>query len=232
MQSTIDHPAGDGELLLVDKPAGWTSFDVVNKLRYATRIRKIGHAGTLDPLATGLLLVCMGKMTKQIERFSGLDKEYEVGIRVGATTPSHDAATPVSTMSRFDHLTYDDVERAIDSFEGEYTQLPPMWSAAKVSGKRLYAYARKGKVIERRPRTVVVHRITISRIALPDVFCTVRCSKGTYIRTLVDDIGRLLGCGAFVSSLRRIRIGDFNVSDAWALDEIARLRRVPVPVAA
>ncbi len=232
MQRTIDIPPVEGEVLLVDKPSGWTSFDVVNKLRYATRIRKIGHAGTLDPLATGLLVVCTGKMTKQIDGFSGMDKEYEVGFRIGASTPSHDAATPVSATASIDHLTPDDVARTVAEFQGEQTQLPPMWSAAKVSGKRLYEFARKGKVIERKPRTVFIHKISISRIVFPEVFCTVRCSKGTYIRTLVDEIGKRLGCGAFVTSLRRTKIGDFDVTSAWVLDEIVRLRRVPVPAAA
>ncbi len=232
MQNTNDMTPVDGEVLLVDKPAGWTSFDVVNKLRYATRIKKVGHAGTLDPLATGLLIVCTGKMTKSIGRFSGLDKEYEVGIRLGASTASHDAATPVTATASIDHVTPDAVARVVASFQGAQTQLPPMWSAAKVSGKRLYEFARKGKVIERRPRAVVIHSIEIVRAPLPDVTFTVKCSKGTYVRTLVDEIGKRLGCGAFVTSLRRTRIGDFDIAHAWALDDIVRARRVPVPAAA
>lgn len=213
-----------GEMLTVDKPLGWTSFDVVNKIRCMFHIDKIGHAGTLDPLATGLLIVCTGKMTKEIDRFAGLEKEYEVEMRLGATTPSHDAGTPVVETGSTALIAEKDVTSVLALFEGHQVQVPPMWSAAKIDGKRLYKFARKGLEVERRPREVFIRSIVATRVVVPEVSCTVVCSKGTYIRTLVDDVGRRLGCGAYVTALRRSRIGDFTVREALTIEDLVRHR--------
>lgn len=207
-------------LLLVDKPAGWTSFDVVNRIRHLLHVKKAGHAGTLDPLATGLLIVCTGRLTKDLARYTADEKEYLVTMLLGARTPSGDAETPVAETRSLDGVTAERVAAAVQSFIGPQQQIPPMWSAVKVRGKRLYRYAQRGETVERAPRDVVIHSIEIGSIDLPSVEMTIVCSKGTYIRTLVDDIGRMLGCGAYVTSLRRTRIGEFSVSRAQTIAEL------------
>jgi tRNA pseudouridine55 synthase len=214
----------EGEMLLVNKPKGWTSFDVVNKIRSIFHLRKIGHAGTLDPLATGLLIVCTAKMTREIDRYQAEEKEYDATILLGARTASFDAETPVIEWRSTDGLTAESVRSALSGFVGYQTQLPPMWSAAKVRGKRLYKYAKKGIEVERRPREILISRVEPTSIDLPHVRFTVVCSKGTYIRTLADDIGRKLGCGAYLESLTRTRIGPYRLADAWSVDDLVQYR--------
>jgi tRNA pseudouridine55 synthase len=210
----------DGALLLVDKPGGWTSFDVVNKIRHTFGIRKVGHAGTLDPLATGLLIVCTGRKTKDIEQYMGLEKEYDATMILGARTESFDAQTPVVEQRSTDDVTRQAVRDALDGFLGAQMQVPPMWSAVKVDGKPLYKYARRGKDVERKPREVFIRSIVPTKIDIPEVCFTVVCSKGTYIRALVNDIGERLGCGAYVSGLVRTRIGEFHLREALSVDEL------------
>lgn len=212
-----------GEMILIRKPKGWTSFDVVNKVRILFHC-KAGHAGTLDPMATGLLIVCTGSKTKEMESFLGLEKEYRATMILGARTESFDAESPVVERRSVDDVTAAKVLDVLQSFVGPRTQLPPMWSAAKVGGKRLYKYARKGTEVERRPREVVIRSITPAEINIPEVRFTVVVSKGTYVRTLVDDIGRHLGCGAYLSALERTRIGDFRLKDAVTVEELIRHR--------
>ncbi len=210
----------EGELFLVSKPRDWSSFDVVNKMRSIFHIERIGHAGTLDKNATGLLIICTGKKTKELSQFQNLDKEYDVTVRLGECTESYDAETPVIEFKSIGHLTEQMIRSAIQQFVGEQTQLPPMWSAAKVGGKRLYRYARKGELVERKPRTVFVRSIEITAINLPIVQMTVVCSKGTYVRALVNDLGIALGVGAYVQDLSRTRIGEFLLVDAVTIDDL------------
>jgi tRNA pseudouridine55 synthase len=214
----------EGEMLLVNKPKGWTSFDVVNKIRSTFHVRKIGHAGTLDPLATGLLIVCTGKKTREIDLYQAKEKEYVATILLGARTASFDAETPVIEWKSTEGITEEAVGEVLKGFVGYQTQLPPMWSAAKVRGTRLYKYAKKGIEVERRPREILISGIEPSLIEIPHVRFTVICSKGTYIRTLADDIGRKLGCGAYLESLTRTRIGEYRLADATSIEELVRYR--------
>jgi tRNA pseudouridine55 synthase len=214
----------EGEMLLVDKPRGWTSFDVVNKIRSLFHVRKVGHAGTLDPMATGLLVICSGRKTKELDQFMGLEKEYEGEMILGARTPSFDAETAVSERRSTDDITEERVRSVLGEFVGLQTQVPPMWSAVKVDGRRLYQYARKGQEVARSPREVSIASITPAKIALPTVAITVVCSKGTYIRTLVEDVGQRLGCGAYLTALRRTRIGPYRVDDAFTIEDLVRYR--------
>jgi tRNA pseudouridine55 synthase len=215
----------EGEVLLVHKPKHWTSFDVVAKMRSILHFEKIGHAGSLDPLATGLMIVCTGKMTKEIEQFVALEKEYVATIRLGGRTPSFDSETEVVEHSTVDDVTADAVVSALGEFVGRRIQLPPMWSAAKVDGKRLYKYARKGRLVDRRSREVFICSITPVEIQIPDVTFSVVCSKGTYIRTLADDIGQRLGCGAYLIALERKRIGAFGLEEAYSIDDLVEYKR-------
>jgi tRNA pseudouridine55 synthase len=217
--------ASPGEFLLVDKPKAWTSFDVVHKIRRAFRVRRVGHAGTLDPLATGLLIVCTGRKTREIETFQHLEKEYEALMELGARTPSYDAETEIIERRGIEGVTADQVRETLARFVGPQRQIPPLWSAVKVKGKRLYEYARRGEPVERKPREVTISSIVPTRIDLPLVAFTVVCSKGTYVRTLVDDIGASLGCGAYLRELRRTRIGGYHVRDARTVEELVRARR-------
>lgn len=215
-----------GEMFLVDKPADWTSFDVVNKMRHIFRIKRIGHAGTLDKSATGLLIVCTGKKTKELSFFQHLQKEYDVTMRLGEKTESYDTETPV--IERYDLVGLDEetLRRTIATFVGKQTQVPPMWSAVKVAGTPLYRYARKGIEVPRKEREVFIERIDVRTFALPDVTMTVVCSKGTYIRSLVNDIGEALGVGAHVVRLRRTRIGTYHVADALTIKDVMQLNAV------
>jgi len=210
----------EGEVLLVDKPAGWTSFDVVNKLRRAYGGLKMGHAGTLDPMATGLLILCTGRKRKEIDRYMGLEKEYAAEMKLGIRTPSYDMETEVTEVSSVDGISADQVLGVMGEFVGAIQQIPPMWSAVKIGGKRLYSLARKGIEIERPSREVQIVSIRPGRIDLPDVAFTVVCSKGTYIRTLVHDIGERLGCGATMTALRRTRIGPYRIEDAQSVPQL------------
>lgn len=209
-----------GEVLPVDKPAGWTSFDVVNKIRYAVRQKKVGHAGTLDPLATGLLIVCTGKKTKLIETYQAQVKEYVGTMILGQTTPSYDAETEPTEAVDIGHLTEEILYRTAERFTGKIEQLPPLFSAVKVNGERLYRKARRGETVTLQPRLVEILDFKLKKIELPVVHFRVVCSKGTYIRSLAHDFGQALGVGAYLGSLRRTRIGDFSVDNAWQLNDL------------
>ena len=215
-----------GEILLVGKPYSWTSFDVVGKIRSLIRRYtglkkvKIGHAGTLDPLATGLLILCTGKFTKRIEEFQDLDKEYTGTFRLGITTPSYDLETEPGVARPVDHLTPEALVEAAAKLTGTYDQVPPLYSARWIDGKRAYTFARKevDKPIE--PRKVTITAFELSGIALPEIEFRVVCSKGTYIRSLARDFGEALGCGAHLTALCRTRIGPYHLRDAFTLQEI------------
>ena len=214
-----------GAVLLVDKPIGWTSFDVVNKIRgiirHNTGLKKIkvGHAGTLDPLATGLLLICTGKLTKQIDLLQAQEKTYTGSMYLGATTPTYDSECPPDECFPIEHSDSALITQTITQFEGTIDQLPPAYSAIKVNGKAAYALARKGKDVELKPRSIHIHYFKISNIVLPTLDFEVKCSKGTYIRSLAHDLGKALNSGAYLASLRREAIGDFNVQDAFSVSD-------------
>lgn len=213
-------PDTHDRILLINKPLRWTSFDVVNKLRYILKMKKIGHAGTLDPLATGLLIICTGKMTKRIEEFMGLEKEYTGTLVLGQTTPSHDLETPVSEAKEIGHITLADVQQYAKKFTGKLTQIPPAHSAIKIGGKRAYALARKGKEPELKPREVEITEFEIIAYQQPAVNFRIVCSKGTYIRSLARDLGNSLGVGAYLSQLCRTRIGPYKLSDSIGVEEV------------
>jgi tRNA pseudouridine55 synthase len=206
--------------LLINKPVGWTSFDVVNKLRYKLKIKKIGHAGTLDPLATGLLILCTGKMTKQIDEFQAQEKEYTGKFIIGQSTPSHDLETEVSEIKDISQISDEQIIQAAKKFLGTIQQVPPLHSAIKVDGKRAYKLARQGKDIELKPREVVISAFDILEINKPAVSFRIVCSKGTYIRSIARDFGNILGVGAYLTDLCRTRIGEFMLKDAKTIDEI------------
>ena len=214
------NPPSPAHVFFIDKPLTWTSFDVVKRMRGITKIRKIGHAGTLDPLATGLLIVCTGKNTKRITEFQDQQKEYTGTIVLGATTPSFDLETEVENQTSIDHLTEDDVKKAVEPFLGEITQYPPIHSAVKIDGQRAYKKARKGEDVKVRPRQVVVDKFELTRIELPEVDFVIQCSKGTYIRTLANDLGKELGVGGYLKALRRTKIGEYSVDDAITLEQL------------
>lgn len=210
-----------GQVFLINKPLRWTSFDVVKKLRYKLKIKKIGHAGTLDPLATGLLIICTGKMTKSIESFMGMEKEYTGSLILGQTTPSFDLETEVSAAVDVSHLTEMEIHEACLPFIGTIQQTPPVHSAIWVNGQRAYDLARQGKEVEMKQREVEISAFEVTTIALPRIDFRVVCSKGTYIRSLARDFGEALGVGAHLSALCRTRIGDFTLAKAQSIDEIA-----------
>jgi tRNA pseudouridine55 synthase len=214
----------EGELLLVRKPAGWTSFDVVHKISRMFGIKKVGHAGTLDPLATGLLIVCTGKKTKTLGTFVGLEKEYDAEMTLGGRTESYDTATPVLETKSTEGIDESRVLAVLKEFTGPRLQVPPMWSAVSVKGKRLYKYAREGVEVKRHPREIVVHSIVPLLVRVPVVRFSVTCSKGTYIRSLVHEMGEQLGCGAYLSWLERTRIGPYRLADSVTIEELAAYR--------
>ena len=205
-----------GEILLVNKPYRWTSFDVVGKIRNSLKPLKlkVGHAGTLDPLATGLLVICTGKLTKQIDSLQAAEKEYTGTLVLGATTPSYDLETEVDQTYPIQHITQQQIFAATVQFTGDIAQYPPAHSAIKIDGERLYEKARRGEEVERRTRPVTISAFEITRIALPEVDFRVVCSKGTYIRSLAHDFGQALGSGAYLSKLCRTRSGDFLLQNA------------------
>lgn len=215
----------NGEMLLVDKPLDWTSFDVVKKIRSLFNVRKVGHAGTLDPKATGLLIVCTGKQTKTLDLFLNAEKEYTGTFELGVRTPSCDSETEVIETKSYAHVTPKLLDQAITKFKGKVLQTPPMYSAAKKDGKPLYWYARDGKNVERSAREIEVMDFRITKCSFPMIDFTVVCSKGTYIRTLIDDLGVELGCGCTLRSLRRIRIGSYNVEHAMTIQDLMSLRQ-------
>ncbi|WP_310098328.1 tRNA pseudouridine(55) synthase TruB [Algoriphagus sp. 4150] len=206
-----------GEVFLINKPLEWTSFDVVKKVRNALRIKKVGHAGTLDPLATGLLIVCAGKMTKQIDSFMGQEKEYTGTFVIGATTDSFDLEQPIIPVADPSAVSMEQVKEVVAELTGDILQIPPMHSAIKVDGKRVYESARKGKEVKMDPRPVTVSEFEITKFENPVVEFRIVCSKGTYIRSLARDLGDKLNVGAYMSSLCRTRIGNFKLSEAHEL---------------
>jgi tRNA pseudouridine55 synthase len=217
----------EGEILLLDKPLDWTSFDVVKRVRWTFNVAKVGHAGTLDPKATGLLIVCTGRKTKTIDSFMGLEKEYEGTMELGVRTPSFDSETEVTERRPYEGVGREEIERVVSGFVGKQLQTPPMYSANKHHGRPLYKLARKGKVVDRAPKVVDVMGFDILHVENPVVQFRVVCSKGTYVRSLVDDVGTKLGCGATLRSLRRTRIGGFHVRDAVTIEELENARRSP-----
>jgi tRNA pseudouridine55 synthase len=209
-----------GEVFLVDKPLEWTSFDAVKKIRNALKIKKVGHAGTLDPLATGLLIICAGKMTKQIEGFMGQEKEYTGTFVLGKTTESFDLEKPIEEVKDPSNISKEELLEAVKKLTGSIEQIPPMHSAIKVDGKRVYEAARAGKTVEIKARTVEVREFEITRFDSPEVDFRISCSKGTYIRSLARDLGELLDVGAYLKNLRRTRIGDHRIENAENLLEL------------
>ena len=209
----------EGVILAFDKPYRWTSFDVVGKVRWlicrhlGVKKLKVGHAGTLDPLATGVLIVCTGKATKRIEELQSGTKEYLATIRLGATTPSFDLEKPIDATYPTEHITREMVEQVLERFKGQIEQVPPTFSACKVDGKRAYKMARKGHEVELKPKTLVIDEIELTDCNLPDITVRVVCSKGTYIRALARDIGQALESGGHLIALRRTRVGDFKVEE-------------------
>ena len=215
----------DGLVLLIDKPMDWTSFDVVNKLRFSIKHKlgvkkiKVGHAGTLDPMATGLLILCVGKYTKCIEGLTGMSKTYSTSIKLGATTPSYDAESEEDQQYETAHITPNLLEEKLEQFRGDIQQFPPMFSAVKIKGQALYKLARKGITIERKPRHITIHEAKIEKIHLPYVDIFIDCTKGTYIRTIGHDYGQALDSGAYLTALRRHTIGEYSVDHALSIEE-------------
>jgi len=226
LQKTYNFP--EGEILLIDKPLDWTSFDVVNFIRsflrkiYGGKKLKVGHAGTLDPLATGLLIICTGRFTKRIDEFQGMDKVYTGSMHLGATTPSFDRETEIDKEFDISGIEDKEILESTRSFIGDLEQLPPKYSAIKIKGKRAFEYARKNKDVVLKPRSVKISDFSILNIKLPNIDFSVDCSKGTYIRSLVRDFGEKLNNGAYLTELRRTQIGNYNVSDALSLDEFKK----------
>ena len=217
----------EGQLLLVNKPYNWTSFDVVGKLRNAFKPLKlkVGHAGTLDPLASGLLIICTGKMTKQIDTFQAQEKEYTGTMVLGETTPSYDMETEADQHFAISSLAEKQIKEACKQFIGDIQQYPPAHSAIKIDGERLYEKARRGEDVKLRLRNVTINEFEITGIALPEVNFRVVCSKGTYIRSLVNDFGKALNNGAYLSKLRRTRSGDYKMEDAYEVMELVNIIR-------
>jgi tRNA pseudouridine55 synthase len=209
-----------GEVFLINKPYQWTSFDVVKKVRNALRIKKVGHAGTLDPLATGLLIVCAGKKTKSIESFMAQEKEYTGVFVLGKTTESFDLEKEIIEVADPSHLKLEDVKSAIKQLTGNILQIPPMHSAIKVDGKRVYESARRGEEVKMDPRPVTISEFEVVKFENPEVHFRIICSKGTYIRSLARDLGEILKTGAYMSSLTRTRIGEYKLEDAFELMDL------------
>ena len=218
-----------GETLLIDKPLEWTSFDVANKVRNLIRRHlginkiKVGHAGTLDPLATGLLIICTGKATKTIDSFQGLPKRYTGTIRLGATTPSFDLETEVDATYPTSHLTPRTIEDAAYRLSGDQLQIPPKFSAKKIDGKQAYLLARKGEEVKMRPNPVTIHQFDVNTTELPDVYFDIKCSKGTYIRAVARDMGEAVNSGGHLAKLRRTAIGEHQVGDAMSIPDLMEL---------
>ncbi len=208
-----------GQLILIDKPFEWTSFDVVRKIRYLTKTKKVGHAGTLDPLATGLLIVCTGKFTKKINEYMAQEKEYTGSITLGATTPTYDLESEPQDFKPIDELTEEKIKDATKIFTGNILQTPPIHSAIKKEGKRSYDLARQGIDVKLEPRAVTVSAFEITTIELPKIYFKVVCTTGTYIRSLANDYGEKLGCGGYLSSLCRTRIGEFLLENAQTMEQ-------------
>lgn len=217
----------DGYVLPVDKPYGWTSSDVVRKLkvqlrRIGHRKIKIGHAGTLDPLATGVLLICIGRATKRVEELQAEEKEYVAEIELGATTPSYDLEHPVDRRYPYEHITREQTEQALLAMEGEQAQVPPVYSAKQIDGKRAYEYAREGLEVEMKKANITIYEARLLGFALPKVVLSIRCTKGTYIRSIARDLGLQLGSGGHLTGLRRTRSGNYRAEECFSIEEIER----------
>ena len=218
----------EGEILLINKPLKWTSFQVVNKIRWLIKTKfnikkiKVGHAGTLDPLADGLLIICTGKMTKKIDQFQNLDKIYTGNFFLGATTPSYDLETEVNSVKPINNISEKLISKALKSFNGKITQTPPIFSAIKHKGKKLYEYARKGETVKIKEREVLIHEFIITKYQLPELSFLVKCSKGTYIRSLANDFGKKLKCGAYLSKLTRTAIGNHLLEDSISIEDFEK----------
>lgn len=231
MSENLPSPFHEGKVLLLDKPLGWTSFDLVNKVRNSIRRTyglkgkgiKVGHAGTLDPLATGLMIICTGRMTKQIEQFAGLGKAYSGTIVLGASTPSFDLEKEIDARFATEHITKEAIYEIAKQFLGWQDQVPPLFSAKKIDGKRAYEYARKGEDVEIKTARIEIKTFEITRIEMPEVDFQIRCSKGTYIRSIARDFGLALDSGAYLTNLRRISIGEMDIKDASDVQEFLRL---------
>jgi tRNA pseudouridine55 synthase len=211
----------EGRVLLIDKPLRCTSFDVIGKIRNITGIRKVGHAGTLDPLATGLLIICTGKFTKKINEYMAREKEYTGTFTLGATTPTYDLEVEPVNFKSIDGITDEMIRKTVVPFTGEILQVPPAHSAIKIGGKRAYESARQGIEVKMPPRKITIKEFEITKIEMPVVHFRVVCTTGTYIRSLANDFGEALGCGAYLSSLCRTRIGEFLLGDAMTIEEFA-----------
>lgn len=214
----IENTFEEGRVLLIDKPLHWTSFDVVKKIRNTIQIKKVGHAGTLDPLATGLLIVCTGKFTKKINEYMSQEKEYTGTITLGAITPTYDLESEPVNHKSVDAITEEMIQRTTQQFTGEILQTPPIHSAIKQNGKRVYLLARQGKEVIMEPRKITIHKFEITSIEMPVITFKVVCTTGTYIRSLANDFGEALGCGGYLSKLRRTRIGNFKAEDAMSVE--------------
>jgi tRNA pseudouridine55 synthase len=217
--TTTDASFAEGRVLLIDKPLYWTSFDAVRKVRNLVKTKKVGHAGTLDPLATGLLIICTGKFTKRINEFMAQEKEYTGTITLGATTPTFDLESEPVPGTAPDGITLETLALATIPFTGRISQVPPIHSAIKQDGKRVYELARKGIEVKMEPREITIHEFSIVKAELPVLHFKVVCSTGTYIRSLANDFGAHLGCGGYLSSLRRTRIGAYNVADGQTMED-------------
>jgi tRNA pseudouridine55 synthase len=215
----------EGEVLFINKPYTWTSFDLVRKVRRLIRIKynlpkiKVGHAGTLDPLASGMMIVCTGKSTKKINDYLGMDKEYIAGILLGRTTPSYDLEKEFDAEYPTDHITVEKIEEVLKSFLGVTEQVPPIFSAKMIDGTRAYELARKGREVEMKPVQITITEIELQKVSMPEITIRVRCSKGTYIRSLVRDIGQRLNSGATMVSLQRTAIGNYTLNNAISIEE-------------
>lgn len=207
-----------GQVILIDKPLHWTSFDVVRKIRSTLKIKKVGHAGTLDPLATGLLIVCTGKFTKKINEYMAQVKEYTGTFTLGATTPTYDKESTPENFKSFSHITEEEIKSATQNFIGVIQQYPPIYSAIKKEGVALYELARRGEDVELKARAIEINEFEITGIKLPVISFRVLCGTGTYIRSLAHDMGVALGCGAYLSELRRTKIGEMNVNDGKTME--------------
>ena len=218
----------EGEILLINKPLKWTSFQVVNKIRWLIKSKfnikkiKVGHAGTLDPLADGLLIICTGKMTKKIDQFQNLDKIYTGKFFLGATTPSYDLETELNSVKPINNISEKLILKALESFNGKITQTPPIFSAIKHKGKKLYEYARKGETVKIKEREVLIYEFIITKYQLPELSFLVKCSKGTYIRSLANDFGEKLECGAYLSKLTRTAIGNHLLENSISIEDFEK----------
>ncbi len=211
-----------GEILNINKPVGWTSFDVVKKIRGQLNIKKVGHAGTLDPFATGVLLICTGRATKKVEDLMNLKKEYIARIEFGKTTDSYDLTGTIVSERSADNLELENINQVIKQFHGEIYQTPPMYSAVKVNGERLYKLARRGEVVERKPRKIKIYQTDVIDFRNPFLKLRIVCSRGTYIRALANDMGEILGCGGYLTSLTRTRVGDYKLEDSFEIKDLIR----------